>query len=95
MSAMSIVNTGNLAEQLISGVTKMVMVRSFQLSMVRVAMIAGIAQATMPAVASTATVQTRVVSRLASALSPLSKSIRIVLWSPFSANVGTLQKLPL
>ena len=40
------VNTGNLAEQLIKGVTIIVMMRSFQLSIVRVAIIAGMAQAT-------------------------------------------------
>ena len=39
------VYTGNLAEQLIKGVTNMVIRRSFQLSMLRVAMMAGIAQA--------------------------------------------------
>ena len=37
--------TGNLAEQVIKGVTKMVINRSFQLSILRVAIIAGMAQA--------------------------------------------------
>jgi hypothetical protein len=39
------VYTGNRAEQLISGATMMVTSRSFGLSMVRVAMMPGIAQA--------------------------------------------------
>jgi hypothetical protein len=45
MSPTRIVKTGKRAEQLMNGVTKMVMSLSFQWSMVRVAMIAGIAQA--------------------------------------------------
>ena len=44
-AAMSSVYTGSLAEQLISGATRIVTSRSFLLSIVRVAMMPGIAQA--------------------------------------------------
>ena len=43
--AMIIRYTGSLAEQVVNGTTRMVTNRSFQFSMVRVAMTAGIAQA--------------------------------------------------
>ena len=45
INATRIVKTGNRAEQLIKGVTKIVISLSFQFSIVRVAMIAGIAHA--------------------------------------------------
>ena len=44
-AAISTAYTGNLAEQLISGATRMVTSRSFGVSIVRVAMMPGIAQA--------------------------------------------------
>ena len=43
--AIKIAYTGNLAEQVVKGVTKIVIKRSFQLSIFRVAMTAGMAQA--------------------------------------------------
>ena len=43
--ATRIANTGNRAEQLMNGVTRIVIKRSFQFSIVLVAMIAGIAHA--------------------------------------------------
>ena len=45
INAINIAYTGNLAEQVVNGVTKMVIKRSFQLEIVLVAIIAGIAQA--------------------------------------------------
>jgi hypothetical protein len=84
--AINMVNTGSRAEQLTKGITNMVIKRSFQLSIDRVAIIAGMAQA-MPEIRGTTLLPFRPNCRMSLSIRNTTRAIY-----PVSSNMAIKRK---